>query len=94
MRLIFPDGQKIYYAVPVMKYWEYDDRRLIKEKMYPLLPLQLFKLRYNLDKIARSKNNSNALKDIILKAKQTAETIAKEGRDHRRGSGQDTSCNW
>ena len=34
MRLVFPDGQIINYEVPVIKCWEYDDKRIIEEKMY------------------------------------------------------------
>ena len=34
MKLVFPDGQIINYEVPVIKCWEYDDKRIIEEKMY------------------------------------------------------------
>lgn len=34
MKLIFPDNQEINYIVPVLKCWEYDDKRIIEEKMY------------------------------------------------------------
>ena len=33
-----------------MKYWEYSDEQLREKKMYPLIPLQLFKLRKELEK--------------------------------------------
>ena len=82
MKLVFPDDQQIRYKVSVMKYWKYDDKKLIEKKMYPLLPLQVFKLRYRMEKIKRQgQDNQNKLKKIILKAKNTAEKIAKEARN-------------
>ena len=43
VKIIFTDennqAQSIDYKVPVVRYWEYDEKRLIDEKLYPLLPL-------------------------------------------------------
>jgi len=80
MRIIFPDGQELKYNILIMKYWEYTDNDLINNKMYPLLSLQIFKLRYQLEKIKRNKveYKQEKLQDIIIKAKETAEIIAKE----------------
>ena len=81
MKLIFPDNQEINYIVPVLKCWEYDDKRIIEEKMYPLLPLQVFKLRYKMESIKRNKNNNvKQLDKEILEAKEVAEIVAREGR--------------
>ncbi|SMB82640.1 conserved hypothetical protein (putative transposase or invertase) [Desulfonispora thiosulfatigenes DSM 11270] len=83
MRLIFPDGQDIRYTVPVMKYWEYDARTLINEKMYPLLPLQVFKLRYKMESLRKrdeNKNNKTNLRKAVLEAKREAEHIALEAK--------------
>jgi predicted transposase/invertase (TIGR01784 family) len=81
MKLIFPDGQEVDYKVPAMKYWEYDDKKIIKEKMYPLLPLQVFKLRHKMESIKRKgKNDQSQLIEAILETKKVAETIAKEGK--------------
>jgi predicted transposase/invertase (TIGR01784 family) len=81
MRLVFPEGQEIMYTVPVMKYWEYDNKKIIEEKMYPLLPLQIFKLRYKMENIKRRNgNDENEINAAVLEAKQVAETIAREGR--------------
>ena len=60
MKLIFPDKQEVNYIVPVLKCWEYDDKRIIEEKMYPLLPLQIFKLRYKMESIKRSRENDKS----------------------------------
>ena len=80
MKIIFPDGKEIKYIIPVMKYWEYTDNDLLKNKMYPLLPLQIFKLRYQMEQIKRNKidNKEQKQQETITKAKETAETIAKE----------------
>ena len=50
LKIIFPDEKAIIYTVDVMKYWEYSDEQLREKKMYPLIPLQLFKLRKELEK--------------------------------------------
>ena len=80
MKIIFPDGKEVKYKIPVMKYWEYTDNDLLKNKMYPLLPLQIFKLRYQMEQIKRNKieNKEQKQQEIIIKAKETAEIIAKE----------------
>lgn len=81
MKLVFPDGQIVNYKVPVLKCWEYDDKRFIEEKMYPLLPLQIFKLRYDMESIKRRSNgDKNKLKEAILNAKELAQTVANESK--------------
>ena len=82
MKLIFPDKQEVNYIVPVLKCWEYDDKKIIEEKMYPLLPLQIFKLRYKMESIKRSiDNDKSKLTKAILEAKEMAEIVAKEGKE-------------
>ena len=34
IKLIFPNGQEIKYAVPTMKYWEYTDIDIMEDKMW------------------------------------------------------------
>lgn len=81
MKLIFPNNKEVDYVVPVMKYWEYNDKSIIQEKMYPLLPLQVFKLRHKMESIKKKgENNKLELYETLLEAKNAAETIAKEGR--------------
>ncbi|MBU3176526.1 hypothetical protein KPL47_09080 [Clostridium estertheticum] len=80
MKLVFPGGQEIKYAVPTMKYWEYRDIDIMKDKMYPLLPLQVFKLRYKMEQIKKKYGEvSSKIKEIIMEAKKISETISKEG---------------
>ncbi|WP_459931719.1 RpnC/YadD family protein, partial [Desulfosporosinus burensis] len=79
LRLIFPDGQEVKYRVPVMKYWEYSKEKIIEQKLYPLLPLQVFKLRYQMEKIKNRKNHTEQeLREIIKEAQQIVENISNE----------------
>jgi hypothetical protein len=79
LRLIFPDGQEVNYRVPVMKYWEYGKEEILKQKLYPLLPLQVFKLRYQMEKIKLRKTHSEQeLRELIEKAQQIVEEMANE----------------
>ena len=77
LKIIFPDEQEIIYTVDVIKYWEYTDKELKEKKMYPLMPLQLFNLRKELEK-AHNKNDLNKIKELSKKAKNLAEKLAKE----------------
>lgn len=79
LRLIFPDGQEVKYRVPVMKYWEYGKAEILEQKLYPLLPLQVFKLRYQMEKIKRRKTHTQQeLRELIEKAQQIVEEMANE----------------
>ncbi|AQR96479.1 hypothetical protein [Clostridium saccharoperbutylacetonicum] len=80
LKLVFPTGDDFIYSVPVMKYWEYTDKDLIENKMYPLLPLQLFKLRKELE-ISRRKNDIGKIKELSIKAKEIASIIANESKE-------------
>ena len=62
-----------------MKYWEYDDEELLNKKMYPLLPLQLFNLRKELE-YARKKNDIAKIQYLGQEAKGIAEKIAMESK--------------
>lgn len=79
LRLFFPDGQEVRYRVPVMKYWEYGKEEIIEQKLYPLLPLQVFKLRYEMEKIkSRKTHTEQELRELIWKAQQIVEKISGE----------------
>ena len=80
MKLVFPDGQEVKYAVPTLKYWEYSDNDIMQKKMYPLLPLQVFKLRYKMEQIKNKHGEESIeLRKTIIEAKKISETISKEG---------------
>ena len=79
LRLVFPDGQEVRYQVPVIKYWEYTKEDLLEQKLYPLLPLQVFTLRYQMEKIKnRRTHTEEALRERIQEAKRTVENISQE----------------
>lgn len=79
LRLIFPDGQEVKYLVPVMKYWEYGKEEILAQKLYPLLPLQVFKLRYQMEKIKlRKTHTEQELRVLIEEAQQIVEEMAHE----------------
>jgi hypothetical protein len=61
-----------------MKYWELDDKKLLEKKMYPLLPLQVFKLRSKLEQLKR---NSGDVLNAVIDAKKTTELVAKEAKE-------------
>ncbi len=79
LKLVFPDGQEVKYIVPVMKYWEYSQEDILEQKLYPLLPLQVFKLRYQMEKIKNRKTHTEEeLRKLIKEAQQIVESISKE----------------
>jgi len=75
--IIFADGDVKEFKVPVLKYWKLSDEYLIKYNLFPLLPLQIFLLRAELDKLTKNKD-IKAKQAAILKAQDIAEKIAKE----------------
>ena len=79
LKIIFPDDQELLYSVDVIKYWELTDEYIIKKKMYPLLPLQLFNLRKELE-TAHKKNNIGRIKELSYIAKDLATKLAKEAK--------------
>ncbi|WP_261783054.1 hypothetical protein [Clostridium botulinum] len=80
LKIVLPDEQSFIYSVPVMKYWKYTDKELIENKMYPLLPLQLFNLRKDLE-YYRRKNDIENIKELSIKAKDIASKIANESKE-------------
>ena len=77
LKIVFPDEQEIIYTVDVMKYWEYSDEELREKRMYPLMPLQLFNLRKELEK-AHNKKDLKKTKELSKIAKSLASKLAKE----------------
>jgi len=76
------EEQAVDYKIPVMRYWEYDEKRLVEEKLYPLLPLQLFLLRSELEKMARRKK-PDGKRETIAKVKSIADQVVRTA--HRLG---------
>ena len=78
--IVFADGDKKEFTVPVLKYWELTDEYLIKHNLFPLLPLQIFLLRAELDRLTKD-NDDQAKQAAILRARDIAEHIAKEAAE-------------
>lgn len=49
MKLIYPNGEEVKYIVTTLKYWQYTKADLVEQKLYPLLPLQVFLLRHKME---------------------------------------------
>src|SRR5690554_3833905 len=62
VKLRLPDGETIPYKVPVMKYWNYTAEDLRQQKMYALLPLQVFKSRKIIQAIYKSQKTLGIIK--------------------------------
>ena len=75
--LIFPDETEYTYRVPVMKYWEKSKADLLDEKLYALLPLQLFSLRAEMEK-AEKRGDSPRLKQLGRLALSLSEELQKD----------------
>ena len=80
LRVVFSNEQEVIYNVEVMKYWEYTDELLCEKKMYPLLPLQLFMLRKELERAVK-KNDVSMLKCISNKTRELASKLAYEAKE-------------
>lgn len=80
LKIVFPNNQEYIYSVDVIKYWDFTDEELIKRKMYPLIPLQLFSLRKELEK-ARNKSNIERIKELSYIAKDLATKLATESKE-------------
>ena len=77
LKIVFPDGGSYIYTADVMKYWEYSNEELLEQKLYPLLPLQLFSLRKELKKLEK-KNDVCRIQEISKEARALAFSIANE----------------
>jgi hypothetical protein len=76
---LFPNEQQFTYKVPVLKYWEMSKAEILKRKMYPLLPLQLFSLRADMEKAAK-KEDFILLKELSIKAIQLAKELLEDSK--------------
>lgn len=80
LKIVFPDNKEVIYSVGVIKYWELTQEYLSEKKMYPLIPLQLFSLRKELD-TAHRKNDIIKIQELSVVAKNLAETLANKSSD-------------
>ena len=80
LNIVFPNGENILYSVDIIKYWEYTDEELIRKKMYPLIPLQLFNLRKELEK-SQKNNDIKRINELSHTAKKLAMNLAEESKE-------------
>ena len=73
------DGTReiINRVVPVIKYWKLSDADLIRQQLYPLLPLRIFLLRGKLKRYAKEKDSADKRK-VIEEIKELTEKIIVE----------------
>lgn len=65
-KLILPDNTEVTYKVPTIKLWNYTKKSLVERKLYPLIPLDLLKLRNKLRNFDK-KNYSTIRKNNYVK---------------------------
>jgi len=78
MIIEYADGTEHEYTAEVFKYWDYDSTMLIGKKLYNLLPLQLFILRAELDKLTKDKSaesKQKAATKVISLTENLANTL-------------------
>ena len=80
LRILFPGQKEFIYSVGVVKYWEFTEEELLKRKMYPLIPLQLFNLRKELRKV-QEKNDIHRMHELSHIAKNLAEKLMNDSKD-------------
>jgi hypothetical protein len=79
------DGNVIKYSAPVLKYSDYDKDKLLQKSLYILLPLQVFMLRDELDRMTKH-GEPQTIQKAILKAKTLTETLISEvNKLHKEG---------
>ncbi|MCB5895950.1 MULTISPECIES: RpnC/YadD family protein [Bacillus cereus group] len=70
--------EEVTYSVNVERYWDWEMENLVKEKLYGLIPLQLFNHRRDIAKLCRNeKSTENEIQDEVNKIKATAEKCGK-----------------
>jgi len=85
LSLRLPNGTEFVYEVPTVRYWQLSVEELREKRMHALLPLQVFKVRKSLQRIASSewpeekKREQAKTQFVELKkvVQETVETIAK-----------------
>ncbi|MDV3426169.1 MAG: hypothetical protein LIR50_03125, partial [Bacillota bacterium] len=75
LRINVPKGESIDYNIKVLRYWKYDLNKLYSKNMYLLYPLQLFKLRKEMEKMSKRnyayEQNKKDMSAVYNKLKDT-----------------------
>ncbi len=82
LTIVSPNGDTLNYEISTVRYWEYGYEELVEEKLYILLPLQIFKFRKELEKVYKSdkKDTKERLTKILEEAKEMAYTLSKQSK--------------
>ncbi|WP_372634885.1 hypothetical protein [Cohnella sp.] len=87
-RMRLPDGTETMYTVPVLKIWTLTPRDLQERKLFALLPLQVFRSRKRVRRIAASRRTDNEKRTLFSKEferlKATIEETVEVLRELRR----------
>ncbi|MGQ9824746.1 MAG: DUF4351 domain-containing protein [Desulfotomaculales bacterium] len=73
LRIKIPNQEALLYQVPAFKYWLYNARQLYAQKMYLLLPLQVFKIRKYLK--SKGKMDEEIYQNLLETAEEVVKTI-------------------
>jgi hypothetical protein len=93
LKIVFPDGEVKIHEVAVMKYWQYKAADLVEKELYPLLPLQLFRLRHKLKLLSnREIVSTEEMQETLTEIKDLITEVGEESRrlhDRKTISGED-----
>ncbi len=93
LKIVFPDGEVKIHEVAVMKYWQYKAADLVEKELYPLLPLQLFRLRHKLKSLSnREIVSTEEMQETLTEIKNLINEVGEESRrlhDRKTISGED-----
>lgn len=78
LKINVPKGESLTYNIRVLRYWKYNFDKLYKENMYLLYPLQLFKLRKDMERVSRrSYSYDQKKKDMAVVYNKLKDTVNK-----------------
>ncbi|RED84115.1 putative transposase/invertase (TIGR01784 family) [Cohnella phaseoli] len=77
-RLRLPDGTETMYAVPVLKLWTLTPRDMQERKLFALLPLQVFRSRKRMRRIALSQRTDDEKQRLLAQEFKRLKTMIEE----------------
>lgn len=76
--LRFSNGKSFSYSAKVLKLWRYDLEKLYQDNMYLLLPLKVFSIRKEIDKLRRLKEDNENYDILIARIKDDILNLTRE----------------
>ncbi len=77
LELLIPKGQAVRFNVKILKYWNYNLDKLYRENKYLLYPLQVFKLRKEMESLRAKGIEGTVMEKLKEKLKYTIEETLK-----------------